>query len=90
MSKSEQCGWTAHNGFMRVGGLRRAASAFALALAVCAAVTTSSASANVLDGHAPSEGVVATCWYADARYSEGAVVRMGDGYKTCQATGIWA
>ena len=45
MSKSERCGVTAHNRFTRVGGVRWAVSAFALAAAVCATFTTSSASA---------------------------------------------
>ena len=45
MSKSERCGVTAHNRFMRVGGVRWAVSAFAFAAAVCATFTTSSASA---------------------------------------------
>ena len=91
MSMIKRSDASAHNAVMRRGGLRRAASALGLAVALSGALMTSQANASLLQSKTVTfKGATppALCVYESKNYGEGSVVKMGDVSKTCRS-GEW-
>jgi hypothetical protein len=92
MSMVKRSDASGHHGVMRRGGLRRAASALGLAVALSGALMTSQANASLLQSKTVTvKGATPPallCIYEDKSYSEGSIVKMGDVTKTCRS-GEW-
>ncbi len=92
MSMVKRSDASGHNEVMRRGGLRRAASALGLAVALSGALMTSQAAASPLQSKTvtfqTATPPAVLCVYEDKKYSEGSVVKMSDVNKTCRK-GEW-